>query len=262
MDSIGTRIRLARRERGWTLDALAERAGMSKPYLSLIENERVNIPSDDKLRRLETLLGFEAGELLHQAHLHRTPADIRDLLATLVKGAAPVKPARAGVNLDAAYLSGVLHQLVDHAGGNIDPVAVGAVPVINKVSAGYPKDFTDLAYPRGVADDYLTCPNLPDPDAFAARVSGDSMAPKYTEGDVVIFSPAAAPRDGDDCFVRFDDGQTTFKRVYFETDDAGEAMIRLQPRNEKYPPKRWPSERVSGVYRAVYRYQPIDADDR
>ncbi|MGN6506296.1 MAG: helix-turn-helix domain-containing protein, partial [Tepidisphaeraceae bacterium] len=40
MDSIGTRIRLARRERGWTLDALAERAGMSKPYLSLIENER------------------------------------------------------------------------------------------------------------------------------------------------------------------------------------------------------------------------------
>ena len=36
---------------------------------------------------------------------------------------------------------------------------------------------------------------------------GDSMVPKYREGDVVIFSPAANPRSGDDCFVRFADGQ-------------------------------------------------------
>jgi SOS-response transcriptional repressor LexA len=85
------------------------------------------------------------------------------------------------------------------------------------------------------------------------------MTPKYREGDIVIFSPAAHPKDGDDCFVRFEDGQTTFKRVFFEGSD-GKGVIRLQPRNEKYRPQTIPSERISGLYKAVYRYQRVDED--
>ena len=73
-------------------------------------------------------------------------------------------------------------------------MTTNAVPVINRVSAGYPKDFTDLSYPRGVADEYVGCPDVHDKDAFAARVAGDSMTPKYTQGDIVIFSPAASVR--------------------------------------------------------------------
>ena len=43
-----------RRRLGFTLDDLAGRTGISKPYLSLIETGRVpNPPSDEKLRRLE-----------------------------------------------------------------------------------------------------------------------------------------------------------------------------------------------------------------
>ena len=128
-------------------------------------------------------------------------------------------------------------------------VTTNAVPVINRVSAGYPKDFTDLSYPKGVADDYVGCPDVHDKDAFAARVHGDSMTPKYREGDIVIFSPAAGPKSGDDCFVRFEDGHTTFKRVFFENDDEGgrQSMLRLQPRNEKYRPQTRPGENSDGV---------------
>jgi phage repressor protein C with HTH and peptisase S24 domain len=162
--------------------------------------------------------------------------------------------------LDDAYLSGVLHELVDHHAGNIETVRSNAVPVINRVSAGYPKEFTDLAYPARVADEYVGCPDVRDNDAFAARVHGDSMTPKYREGDIVIFSPAAQPKDGDDCFVRFEDGQTTFKRVFFESGEGGKGVIRLQPRNEKYRPQTVPSENVSGLYKAVYRYQRVDED--
>ena len=53
------------------------------------------------------------------------------------------------------------------------------MPVINRISAGYPRDFTDLAYPARVADDYVGCPDVRDKDAFGARVHGDSMTPKY-----------------------------------------------------------------------------------
>ena len=74
---------------------------------------------------------------------------------------------------------------------------------------------------KGVADEFVSCPDVQDKDAFAARIHGDSMTPKYREGDIVIFSPSLSPKDGDDCFVRFEDGHTTFKRVFFESADGG-----------------------------------------
>src|SRR5215469_15661017 len=117
---------------GLTLDDLAGRTSISKPYLSLIETGRVpNPPSDEKLRRLEQSLGFNPGELITQAHLHRTPKDVRAVLTKLLgsksvedlglqsdakalspqSSSALVTPSKP-INLDEAYLSGVLHDLV------------------------------------------------------------------------------------------------------------------------------------------------------
>lgn len=126
------------------------------------------------------------------------------------------------------------------------------VPLINKVAAGYPREFTDLGYPARVADEYVRCPDVHDPDAFAARVVGDSMSPEYREGDVIVFSPAREVKGGSDCFVRLErDAETTFKRVYFETGPAGEELIRLQPINNAHAPRVLPREDVAGLYAAV-----------
>src|SRR5256885_5739607 len=98
MESLGPKLRRQRRRLGLTLDDLAARAGISKPYLSLIETERVtNPPSDGKLKRLEQSLGFAPGELLMQAHLHRTPPDVRALLQRLLE-AQFAQGATNGVN--------------------------------------------------------------------------------------------------------------------------------------------------------------------
>src|SRR5438270_13825861 len=131
MEPLGPQLRRQRRRLGLTLDELAGRSGISKPYLSLIETGRVpNPPSDEKLRRLEQTLGFPAGELISQAHLQRTPRDVRAVLSKLLKDAADgggelkteTKPysnpaaeghvAAAAVNLDNAYLSSVLLVLI------------------------------------------------------------------------------------------------------------------------------------------------------
>ena len=282
IEAMGPKIRKHRRRLGLTLDELAGRTNLSKPYLSLIETGRVpNPPSDEKLRRLEQTLGFPAGELVTQAHLHRTPKDVRAVLAKLMEGRKEDLGLRtkdlvetksdtsslstkssvlSPISLDDAYLSGVLAELVDRSNGNVEQIATNAIPLINRVSAGYPKDFTDLSYPAKVADEYLGCPDVRDADAFATRVCGDSMMPKYRDGDIVIFSPAASPRNGDDCFVRFEDGQTTFKRVFFESDEANQPVLRLQPRNEKYRPQTIASTKVSGLYKAVYKYQSVDEE--
>src|SRR6185369_14395184 len=87
MEALGPKLRRQRRRLGLTLDELAGRTGISKPYLSLIETGRVpNPPSDEKLRRLEQTLGFTAGELISQAHLQRTPRDVRVMLQKLMQG--------------------------------------------------------------------------------------------------------------------------------------------------------------------------------
>lgn len=133
------------------------------------------------------------------------------------------------------------------------------VPLINSVAAGYPTEFTDMGYPARVADEYVRVPDVRDPDAFAARVVGDSMEPMYREGDIVVFSPARpvgaageAGGAGVDCFVRLEpDQESTFKRVYFERGVAGEELIRLQPLNAKYPPRVVSREQVAGLYAAV-----------
>ena len=176
--------------------------------------------------------------------------------------------------LDAAYLSGELAKLVDQIspppvnaanvhgrfgagsglrGDAIVPVPLPLeVPLINSVAAGYPTEFTDLGYPARVADEYVRCPDVHDPDAFAARVVGDSMEPIYFEGDIVVFSPLKALASGQDCFARIEpDHSTTFKRVFFEKNPAGHEVIRLQPLNNRYPPSVYLREQVAGLYAAV-----------
>src|SRR5436190_23446616 len=86
MEALGPKLRRQRRRLGFTLDELAGKTAISKPYLSLIETGRVpNPPSDEKLRKLEHALGFPPGELVSQAHLQKTPRDVRAVLQKLIE---------------------------------------------------------------------------------------------------------------------------------------------------------------------------------
>ncbi|MBN1805095.1 MAG: LexA family transcriptional regulator [Sedimentisphaerales bacterium] len=257
--SLGKIIREKREQLRLTLDEVSNRIGFSKPYLSTIETDKVkNPPSDELLTRLEKILGFKSGLLLHIAHIEGLPADVR--LEYESAEAENQKWRQIAKNLiDTKADSSGLTRLLAESDLNIEqekmPLAAGRlIPVINKVSAGYPTDFNDLDYPVGIADDYIRCPDLHDPNSFAVRVVGDSMEPKFCEGDIVIFSPAAEVHNGDDCFVRFTmPHETTFKRVFFESDNK----VRLQPRNEKYSPTIVDGRRINGLYRAVVKYERL-----
>jgi SOS-response transcriptional repressor LexA len=243
-EPMGTRLRRQRRRLGLTLDELAARTGISKPYLSLIETGRVpNPPSDAKLQRLEETLGFPAGELISEAHLQRTPGDVRAMLGKLLREQSP------SGNGNGNTLTGVLRELVEQSAAQVQRAATNVVPLMNKIAGELPES--------GRAEAYISCPELEDKQAFAARVYGDSMAPQYGEGDIVIFSPAAPATNGDDCFVRFHDGRIAFKRVFFEVDRKNVSVLRLQPRNERYRPSIVGSDKISGVYKALFKYQRV-----
>jgi repressor LexA len=256
--SLGSIIRARREEMELTLDEVSAKVDFSKPYLSTIETGRVNNPpSDELLRKLEKVLKFPAGELLRIAHIERAPTDVRENYESTEAENARWRQIYKQLAADKREVEHI-SRLVEQSRLNIEqggsPISPGRpIPVINKLAAGYPADFDDLDYPVGIADDYVRCPDVTDPKAFAVRVVGDSMEPRFKESDIVIFSPAAQVNTGDDCFIRFaEPHETTFKRVYFEGDN-----VRLQPRNDKYPPLIVEGKRINGMYRAIAKVERL-----
>ncbi len=268
MQRLGSLIRGRRNQLGLTLQEVADHIGCTKSYLSTIETgRREHPPSEQILARLERALSLDGGQLVEIGRWDRTPSSVRRQVQAARRQAATTQRLLSllktnGNSLDTLHASGELAGLVDELDSNLDlqPLPLGQVPLINRVAAGYPAQFTDLDYPARAADEYITCPGLSDPQAFAARVVGDSMEPDYREGDIVIFSPDRPTPPGTDCFVRLEpDHETTFKRVYFESETgaagngagAGQA-IRLQPLNPAYPPRTYAREQVAGLYAAAY----------
>ncbi len=285
---LGRLIRGARVERGLTLREAAAGAGCAASYLSAIETGHRASPAPDLLERLEQVLGMPAGRLVGAGAWEAAPPSLRREVAALhgrlhsrdraaarlaaIFGEAGGAGGMDASALDEAYRSGELRRLVEQiapegageseagsgAGGRsgmslaLESALPREVPLINRVAAGYPTEFTDLGYPARVADEYVRCPDLEDPDAFAARVVGESMLPDYREGDIVVFSPRREVKSGMDCFVRLERGdETTFKRVYFEEGEGGEELIRLQPLNGAFRARVFGREQVAGLYAAV-----------
>lgn len=263
MRRLGELLRSRRQELGLTLQNLADAVGCHKSYLSQIENAKTSgAPSPALLARLERSLRVEPGRLVALGSFESMPEaaqrEVRHMAEERAVGRRLAELLRAR-SLDDAWESGELQTLVDRltedrsVRGDVEVIGLPVqVPVINSVAAGYPREFTDLGYPARVADEHVSVPELSDPDAFGARVVGDSMAPQYEEGDIVVFSPELSAVDGDDCFVRLErDDETTFKRVYFEREGEEAVRIRLQPLNSRYGPRVVSREEVAGLYVAV-----------
>ncbi len=68
-----------------------------------------------------------------------------------------------------------------------------------------------------------------DAEAFALMVLGDSMAPEFLEGEIVVIEPAGEARDGSYVLARVDD-DWIFRQL--RRDGAG---WQLAPLNASYP---------------------------
>ena len=80
MTSVGERIKARRSELGWTQDDLARRAGISKSFLSDLENDRRSV-SAANLLEIAKVLGYSMDYLMTGASSDRA--------AELVTGKAP-----------------------------------------------------------------------------------------------------------------------------------------------------------------------------
>jgi transcriptional regulator with XRE-family HTH domain len=78
---LGTRIRRFRRERGLNLSQLAHKAGVSKGYLSALENDpEARRPSAETLYALANALGVTMADLMGRKILPAAATDVPDSL--------------------------------------------------------------------------------------------------------------------------------------------------------------------------------------
>ncbi len=229
--SFAQALKTFRRNAGLKQTELAQKVGVTGSYICLLEVGKRPPPSDDVALAMEKALGLAPKTLVRLAHFARTPEDVRE-----------------AADIGRLYVEGHL----DESSG---ATTLKPIPLINKVAAGYPADFTDLDYPVGVADSYVMVPDVADAQAFAITVCGESMVPRFREGDILVISPAAPVEGGDFCFVRIDSGgqtSTTFKQVFF--DDGNVRLVALNP---AFQPQVYKREEVSGIFRAVRRVETL-----
>lgn len=79
-------------------------------------------------------------------------------------------------------------------------------------------------------------------ESFALMVLGDSMAPEFTEGDVVVVEPEGLARDGSFVIARVD-GEWTFRQLV-----ATDGAWSLRALNPAYPARPLPDlSQIRGV---------------
>ncbi len=103
-----------------------------------------------------------------------------------------------------------------------------SIPVFGRIPAGIP--FEAIEDIRGY-EDLSEALRMTGKEYFALEVQGDSMSPKYMSGDIVIFEQACDCENGEDCAVRINGDDATFKKVIKKAD-----CIILQPLNAEFEP--------------------------
>lgn len=110
------------------------------------------------------------------------------------------------------------------------------VPVVDFVTAGHWTEVTD-PYETGGGFEYVGIDFCVSRHVFALEIVGESMAPEFRPGDLVVIDPGLAPRPGDYVVAKLDrDDSATFKRYRERGIDAsGDPMIELVPINPDFP---------------------------
>jgi phage repressor protein C with HTH and peptisase S24 domain len=125
------------------------------------------------------------------------------------------------------------------------------LPLLGFAQAGAGGFFDDSGFPTGQGWDVVTLPGLHDEDAYALKVSGDSMLPLYRDGDVIIVSPAAQLRRGDRVVVKTRDGEVMAKVLKRRTQQEME----LGSLNPAHPDRLVPLAEIAWTARILWASQ-------
>lgn len=118
--------------------------------------------------------------------------------------------------------------LEENENNNDNKLNYKRIPVLGSIPAGVPIELIqDIIDYEDISEEMLKGGK----EYFALKVKGDSMWPKYLDGDTIIILKQEDCESGQDAIVMVNGDDGTFKRVF--KSDKG---ITLQPLNNEYMP--------------------------
>ena len=138
----------------------------------------------------------------------------------------------------ALYLGVTVSELLGETSGSSS--AGIRIPVLGTIPAGIPLE---------AIEDILDWEEIPVAwgsgarQYFGLRVKGDSMYPRYLEGDTVILRKETTCESGDDCAVLVNGGEATLKQVMIK----GDGSLELRPTNPAYPPRIYSPAEIESI---------------
>ena len=132
--------------------------------------------------------------------------------------------------------------ITSDVGGPIELKGMRRLPVVGEVKGGDDGYLDEYQYPVGHGDGYIEFPTT-DPNAYALRVRGDSMHPRYRAGEFVVIEPNIEPQEGDDVIVICHNGKKMLKQLNWRRD--GE--IQFLSVNNGYGPLTIPAREIESI---------------
>lgn len=129
--------------------------------------------------------------------------------------------------------------------------ARATIPLIGFAQAGKGGFFDDAGFPVGAAWEEVSSPGVSDVNAYALKITGDSMLPVYRQGDVIIVSPNASLRRGDRVVAKTRSGEVMAKILQRQTSKT----IELASFNPDHDTKILPAGEVLWLARILWASQ-------
>ena len=223
--------------------AFADRIGCTNAYVSLLENDKIKSPSIDIINNIASAMNTDLNSLLEKMDnmnvslLKEDKISISDRLNKYINQEdieALSKATKLSERKIKAWLSGEkepnmgqVRKLADYLGVNIsDIIGEGykepkgvSIPVLGKVIAGVPIEAIEDIIDYEEIDAEMAKSG----EFFALQISGDSMEPKFSAGDVVIVRKQPTIESGQIAIVRVNGYDATVKKVLIN--DGGITLV-------------------------------------
>lgn len=222
-------LKWLRKKLGVKQEDLAKKLKVSRTTISMWENES-SLPGYDTLNALSDILG-ESIALLVQP-ITQWSDDLQnqyDLLESNVD------------KIDFMDKNGVPYHLAKFYHMEKDRQTAKKrtrIPVLGYVKGGNP----EMAYEEVIGYEEVTEEMMHSGEYFGLIVKGDSMEPRFTEGDTVIVRKQPSADTGSIVVALIGESEATIKRLIID-----EKGMMLQPLNPAYKPKYFSKEDIKNL---------------
>ena len=232
-NAFALRVASLRARMGVTRPKLAQRLGVSRQYVTKIENgAHASLPVIKLIEKLEAEV-LNGTAPTSESTLHDTPA-------AALASAPAAQPAAV---IEAPAASAPLPHSIPSAPASGMP-RISALPVLTIPAA---RDLTAPSLAAFSATEHFAF-SVTDPDAFAMRLAGDAMLPQHHDGELAILYPNSLPHTGNRVIARLSDslGGDILFRIY-STTDHGHSIV-LSSLNPLYPPVTLTPDEIVWLY--------------